>query len=550
MHLRLMHILAALLCLCSHITYAAGDRANSCIFMDENPLKGDELVRLLNTAKKTGKPVTDPFGRQVRFVRMSYEGVMNMLSTERAADTARNTKVINAAVDRVVAINREDTVIRADAGIVYDNHDFAVQAVDEDSIPIDSIVEKDDIKPLLLKVLRLSDNVTAFNELDCWKLVANSGKELQQVEYVKKINSHLFITESNLKSNHFQLFQNNGQKLFPNSEFQSVYNNENGTITLYSHGKYGLIDDHGELLIPFKYDRIEGFSDGIAIVKKDGLYGAINIRKEIIPTNYTDIDYHWPRDGFLTASTDNQGSTLYSVTGKRVATEGEYDLFSVFGNKLVYVKKDNMSGLLDSAGKPVLPLVYDDILSFDSGLARVKKGQKWGLINEKGQVVLPVVYDYINKFDRDGVTQILKNKTLKDKQWRYIQRQVADGLATVEAVERDKPFVGAHYMAYRLYDKQGDVIKHGCYNLFLEDNSIIASGVTDDTGLTDVFFITYDREIGVMSGPETGKSEVISFDPQAAKKKTVADKIRQKKFKTVACHYDVEASEGAKEAER
>ena len=39
------------------------------------------------------------------------------------------------------------------------------------------------------------------------------------------------------------------------------------------NGKTGLINGYGELIIPIIYDEIEGFSYGLAVVKRNGKYG-------------------------------------------------------------------------------------------------------------------------------------------------------------------------------------------------------------------------------------------------------------------------------------
>lgn len=51
-------------------------------------------------------------------------------------------------------------------------------------------------------------------------------------------------------------------------------------------------------------------------------------------------------------------------------------------------------GFLDASGQEIVPLEYDDCLSFSEGLAAVCKDGKVGFINTDGELVIPMQYDY------------------------------------------------------------------------------------------------------------------------------------------------------------
>jgi hypothetical protein len=80
-----------------------------------------------------------------------------------------------------------------------------------------------------------------------------------------------------------------------------------------------------------------------------------------------------------------------------------------YGKVTVIQRSDYKWGVIDTEGNIIVPFgKYDWIDGFDNGLARVKIGKitngkadndnKWGIINEAGKEVLPVEYDNIWNF--------------------------------------------------------------------------------------------------------------------------------------------------------
>ena len=111
-------------------------------------------------------------------------------------------------------------------------------------------------------------------------------------------------------------------------------------------GKWGVIDLTGAEIIPLIYDRVWNFNEqGLAMVKKDGKLGLNLVKK----------------DGKL---------------------------------GLALVEKDGKLGLIDATGKEIIPLIYDDIGSFNKQrLAIAKKGGKRGVIDATGKEIIPLIYD-------------------------------------------------------------------------------------------------------------------------------------------------------------
>jgi WD40 repeat protein len=134
---------------------------------------------------------------------------------------------------------------------------------------------------------------------------------------------------------------------------------QNALTVFEKNGKYGFVDQNGNVKIAIKYDYCSEFSNGLAKVQIGSKYGFIN------------------------------------STGKEVISI-KYDEVGDFLNRIVLVKLNNKFGAIDRNGKEVLPVKCDYIGNFDSGAALVKIGLKVGYIDSSGKVLLPIIYNFVN----------------------------------------------------------------------------------------------------------------------------------------------------------
>lgn len=55
---------------------------------------------------------------------------------------------------------------------------------------------------------------------------------------------------------------------------------------------------------------------------------------------------------------------------------------------------EDKTGIVDSKGKIVIPVIYDSIF-FRGSFFEVKKEEKYGIIDREGKIIIPIVYDFI-----------------------------------------------------------------------------------------------------------------------------------------------------------
>ncbi len=150
--------------------------------------------------------------------------------------------------------------------------------------------------------------------------------------------------------------------------------------TVYENGKFGVINDDGEVVIEPSYDEIITIPNNSKpifictydINDSDGTYKtkAVNEKNEDILVGYDKIE--------VIDNYDSKQNIWYEDNILRVSKNGKY-------------------GLIDFEGKEVLACDYDEITALNGVKNNiiVKKGGNVGLVNEKGQTIIPVQYKEI-----------------------------------------------------------------------------------------------------------------------------------------------------------
>jgi len=168
----------------------------------------------------------------------------------------------------------------------------------------------------------------------------------------------------------------------------------NGHAEVRKNGKYGLINESREIVVPVKYDYVGFFSEERCPVKNDSFYGFVDKEgAEIIPLIYDDV--RWFSQGL--AAVKKGGKWGYVDYMGNVRIPFEYDSAGDFFNQKAYVSKDGEKFYIDNTGKKIeddkLASEFDDIYVEYEGFTAVKKDGKWGFINGEGEIVVPLIYE-------------------------------------------------------------------------------------------------------------------------------------------------------------
>lgn len=179
----------------------------------------------------------------------------------------------------------------------------------------------------------------------------------------------------------------------------------------YKQGKYGILNKHGNTIVPFIYDLDVYYTGARAIVYKDHRSGVINNKGAvIIPASYKTIFSSVNREQDpdlnlnIKKNPDGDISAINSapvITGEYYAVENESDQW----------------GLMDSTGQWVIDAKYGYVSTgnvyFKKGWVSIEDAARkyYGKINILTGVTLPPVYDIIRIADHFLVVAIRSANT-------------------------------------------------------------------------------------------------------------------------------------------
>ena len=197
-------------------------------------------------------------------------------------------------------------------------------------------------------------------------------------------------------------------------------------------GKFGFLNKYDEgLVIPFEYEELpEVFSDCMA-AKKGGMYGIINNKGEILlPFLYesagpffSKTTTHWilqkeGQYGWLSSAGNwilpckygpitalDQELVVFEMAGRKgcaredgvILAKPKYEAFARAGAEKLAAKKDGKWGLIRFKGKPLIPFQYDSLETIEEGIFLVASQAKFGLVNFRNEVLVPFEYDWISR---------------------------------------------------------------------------------------------------------------------------------------------------------
>lgn len=190
-----------------------------------------------------------------------------------------------------------------------------------------------------------------------------------------------------------------------------------GLAPVKKDGLWGFIDVNGRFVIPPVYQDAwpHDADSGLARIQKDGLWGWVDRSgsETVKPTWYEARDFS---DGRAAVRKEENGQWGFVDVNGRLVIPLEFSRASDFSEGHAEVERDWITMLVDIDGQKVLGLadIYKDVTvddwqgltrrweqrnNYTDGVAvamtREDGGEKWGAVDEKGRIIIPFVHQFM-----------------------------------------------------------------------------------------------------------------------------------------------------------
>lgn len=193
------------------------------------------------------------------------------------------------------------------------------------------------------------------------------------------------------------------------------------------NGKWGLIDQQGNVMLPFTYDRI--FNDeleyGIRNIVVNKRYGLVDqlLGKEVISCQYDtriifDEGELMDDQSYAVVIKNNKAGILGSEPLGLELISCSYDIgkksFERLEGSLIRAWRDNKAGVINSRGLVFVPFEYDQVdhnAVYDTIHFDVQRKGKYGVYSAQlKKEILPTLYDTPIYFEDGDLSPVRRNK--------------------------------------------------------------------------------------------------------------------------------------------
>lgn len=175
-------------------------------------------------------------------------------------------------------------------------------------------------------------------------------------------------------------------------------------VTIDGHANF--IDEEGAKYLDSAtpYDKTWSFIGSYALVEKDGKFGYVNSKFQLVLSDFLDATNFV--NGLAAVKTD-QGWQVINTSGQPINdnyySDVKYDEYRICSmNGRVFVSEGSGYYMLNAEGKQVGENVFEEVKPFHFGsYAAAKQNGKWGFVNTDGQWVIEPQYEDAQSFGQE-----------------------------------------------------------------------------------------------------------------------------------------------------
>ncbi len=223
------------------------------------------------------------------------------------------------------------------------------------------------------KIMNADDHTVYF--------VDKSGNRVTDV-YRMAMNFHQerCIVQDN-KNGKFGVIDNQGQAILPFEYDDMNRSYSEGLLGVCKGGAWGAVNHAGETIIPLEYKGLTNFQCGWAIaLNEEGKCGMIDKGNQVVvPFEWDSLLPATQPDANLVWGRKNASWCCYDRTKAALAFNRTFDVVWNFEKEQAVVGKDGKLGVIDANGNTIVPCELDSPFKVDDALAYMKRMGKTAL---------------------------------------------------------------------------------------------------------------------------------------------------------------------------
>ena len=209
-------------------------------------------------------------------------------------------------------------------------------------------------------------------------------------------------------------FYNSRGELLNKIHFDELGKFEFNGARIKQYGKYGVINEFGDVTIPIVYNDLKWSLWSYAAVNKNGRWGIMTLSGNSITPIVYDTIIAFPTSVEYAIVKQNGKYGIVDMISGEVTHNCELDDYYFISNNYIKSIKDGKTGLMHYDGTVLAKTEYDDVrievdIRFSEIYIYVKSGNKWGINNAKFGEVFPIEYDELGSIDKKGIVSAQKN---------------------------------------------------------------------------------------------------------------------------------------------
>lgn len=255
------------------------------------------------------------------------------------------------------------------------------------------------IKPKFDDVRDMLGPITAANFKGRWGFIDQKGNthiefQYKQVQDFNQEADRAFVQDFNNK----WLLINDKNEIIDSLPFDNFKQFVGNYCPVATGGDWGIIDRSGALVVPTTYGLIDLIKMDLAIAKKYGKQGIINMNNvPVLDFQFKKINYC---ENDFVRMRDDKGYCFYDLKTMSKASP-YYQKASLLKDGYFVGKTDRQLAIITDQFKVFKSLPYDRVEYANQNRWVYKENGLWGILDEKGESLTEAKFDLINKYEED-----------------------------------------------------------------------------------------------------------------------------------------------------